>query len=81
VKDFLDWQAPWLLLLPDLPDQQRRRYEQLARVRALVVEEQFRLYPEVIDPQQLDIARVEARLRRNMPAEEREPATASPISG
>lgn len=65
VRDYLTWCAPWLLTLPDLDDATRSRLEQAVRIRALAVESSFRLYPNIIHPQLIDAARVEARLRRS----------------
>ncbi len=63
IKDFLNWQAPWLLLLQDLSDADREHFEQQARQRALTLDKQFNLYPKVIDQTQINAARVEARFR------------------
>lgn len=68
VEDFLHWQAPWLLLLPGLDTATRRSLEQAARRQALVVADQYRLYPETADPALVRAALVEARLRRQAPA-------------
>lgn len=65
VKDYIDWLAPRLLTLTDLSNQARRRLEQAARNQALAVEENFALYPKVIDHALIDAARVEARIRRS----------------
>lgn len=65
IEDFLDWQAPWILLLQHLPDPQRSYYEKHARRRALTVEQQYCLYPHIIDQAQINAARVEARLRNS----------------
>lgn len=62
VADFLAWQAPWLLLLPDLDRASRRALERHARSQAQEVERQHRLYPALVDPDQIGAARVEARL-------------------
>ena len=67
IEEFLAWQAPWLLLLPSLDRQTRQHYEQLARQHALVVAEQYRLYPEIVDNNPIKAARVEAKLRGNQP--------------
>ena len=69
VHEFLDWQAPWLLLLDTLSRKQRESCENHARKQALVVDQQYRLYPEVIDPSFIRAARVEARLRRSQQRE------------
>ncbi len=70
INDFLDWQAPWLLLLPTLSPDTRRRYENLARKQVLIVEQQYRLYPEVIDSSAINSARVEALFRNSLPQPE-----------
>jgi len=74
VDDFLDWQAPWLLLLSTLNSDMRRHYEQAARKQALIVQQQYNLYPEIIDEAAINTARVEAIFRRNeiQPEEEEE---------
>lgn len=70
LAEFEDWLAPWLLVLPGLNRSRRQAFEQLARRQALAVDEQYRLYPEMVDPAQIDIARVEARLRRNQASQQ-----------
>ena len=67
VADYLDWQAPWLLLLDTLPDEMRREMEMLARRRAAEMVKQHRLYPETVDPAQLKAALVEMVLREKQP--------------
>jgi hypothetical protein len=67
VRDFVSWQAPWQLLLPSLGADARQTFEQDARVQPLKVEQQHRLYPEIIDRGVIDSARVEARLRMTLP--------------
>jgi len=64
VREFLQWQSPWLLLLETLNTAERRYFEKCARKQALVVDQQYLLYPEVIDASFIRAARVEARLRR-----------------
>ncbi len=71
VKAFLQWQAPWLLLLQNLTQAVRYELEQYARTQALLVEQHFRLYPEVVDESFLRSARVEAMLRKSRPQEEK----------
>lgn len=56
--------APRLLVLPGLPASVRRRLEVAARAHVFDVERFHPLYPEVIDRELIDAARVEARLRR-----------------
>lgn len=63
LERFFDWQAPWLLLLQNLAPATRRRLEPMAARRALAVEKNHRLYPDVIDPDLIRRARVEAALR------------------
>ncbi len=65
INEFINWQAPWLLLLPTLDQQTRSRYELTARQQALIVEQQFRLYPEIIDKAAINTARVEAMFRNS----------------
>lgn len=74
IDDFLNWQAPWLLLLPTLDPDTRVLYEKSARKQALIVDQQYKLYPEIIDKSAINTARVEAMLRRSQiqPTEEEE---------
>lgn len=65
ISDFLNWQAPWLLLLPTLEPEIRRHYEQSALKQALIVEQQYRLYPEIINQANINTARVEAKFRNS----------------
>ena len=65
IDEFLNWQAPWLLLLPSLDMETRGSYELAARKQALVVEQQYRLYPEIVDMAAINTARVEARFRNS----------------
>ena len=69
---FIVWQAPWLLLLPTLTHQEREYFEKQARRYALMVDAQFRLYPEIIDQDSIKGARVEAMMRRNQPEQKTE---------
>ena len=66
---FIDWQAPWILLLSTLSAEKRLYFEQLARKQALLVDAQYRLYPEIIDEEAIKGARVEAMMRKTHPAE------------
>lgn len=61
-EHFFAWQAPCLLLLADLDVDSRRRLEPLARRQAAQVAGHYRLYPSIVDPAQIQAARVEARL-------------------
>ena len=67
IGDFVSWQAPWQLLLPSLDTQTRRTLEECARVQPLKIEQQYRLYPEIVDRDTIDSARVEARIRKTLP--------------
>ncbi len=67
IADFHAWQAPWLLVLPDLAPAERRAFEQAARAQPFVVETQYRLYPEIVDDGAIQAALVEAMLRRSQP--------------
>jgi hypothetical protein len=64
VEDYLDWLAPLLLTLDTLGEATRRDLEQAARHQALQMTDHHPLYPQVLQPDVLDTARVEARLRR-----------------
>jgi hypothetical protein len=64
VREFIEWQSPWLLLLDTLSREDREIFERHARRQAMVVDQQYLLYPEVIDPSFIRAARVEAKLRR-----------------
>lgn len=72
IQDFIAWQAPWHLLRQDLSRQARSRFERLAQGRALDLDRQHRLYPEILDIEGLRAARVEAALRRGQPESEDE---------
>ena len=72
IDEFFNWQAPWLLLLPNLDRSTRSQYELCARNQALIVEQQFRLYPEIIDASAINTARVEAMFRNSQPEPEEE---------
>jgi len=50
VRDYLDWCAPFLLILPGIDDRTRNRLEHAARTRALEVDDLYRLYPKVLNP-------------------------------
>lgn len=63
-QDYIDWQAPRLLMLPGLDDTQRRALEQAACQRAIELAAVYRLLPRIIDQGAIQAARVEARLRR-----------------
>jgi hypothetical protein len=64
IDDFHAWQAAWLLVLPGIEPEIRRRLERCARQQAMVVHGQHRLYPEIIDREAIRAVPVEAVLRR-----------------
>jgi hypothetical protein len=64
IRAFLEWQSPWLLLLDTLTPETRQYYESCARKQAMIVDQQYMLYPEVIDQSFIRAARVEAKLRK-----------------
>lgn len=68
IHDFLVWQAPWLLLLEGLGTDTRRRLECKARAQAMEVARLHRLYPEVVDADQIRAALVEAVLLQSQAA-------------
>ena len=61
---YLQRLAPRLLMLAGLPGKVRQRLEIAASQHAIEVDSFYRLYPEVIDDDVLEAARVEARLRQ-----------------
>ena len=77
IEEFLSWQAPWLLLLSHIDSGTRQHYEQLARRQAFEVAKQYRLYPQIIEAQQIQAARIEARLKNSQPIEEEKPMATS----
>jgi hypothetical protein len=64
VRAYLDWQAPWLLMLQHLNDVTRERLEQAAGRRAMLFAESHTLFPKIMDHARIVAARVEASLRR-----------------
>ncbi len=66
IKDFIAWQAPWLLLLPTLDRETRHDYERQARSQPVKLVRHYRLYPEIIDNALIEAARVEVRLRETV---------------
>jgi hypothetical protein len=65
VRDWLAWRAPRLLMLQNIDTDTRRWLEQQACRQALELADCHRLYPQVLDPDRVEAARVEARLRRS----------------
>ena len=64
VRDYLAWQAPRLLMLQNIDDEERRWLERQACRQAVELAAGYRLIPRVIDHDAIEAARVEARLRR-----------------
>lgn len=62
VRDYLDWQAPWLLQLDNFDDEARRVLELQAWKRPLLCAKQYHLFAKVLDETQLKVVRVQARL-------------------
>ena len=62
-RDYLEWLAPRLLMLPTLEDDQRATLERAACRRASELAAVYRLIPRIIDNDAIEAARVEARLR------------------
>lgn len=61
-RDYLNWQAPLLLMLP-LPGERRRALERDAQQHPLLVQRYHRLYPGIEDPVLLKKILVEAVMR------------------
>lgn len=64
VRAYLDWQAPWLLMLQHLSDATRDRLEQAAGRNAMLLAESHTLFPKIMDQARIVAARVEASLQR-----------------
>ncbi len=62
VQDYLAWQAPYLLTLPNLAESRRRELEAFACRRPAVLMQQLRLLPHILDREAIDAALVRARL-------------------
>lgn len=65
VDGWIRQMSPWLLTLSKVPDTTRRLLEMQACKQALAVENQFRLYPLVLDRNMIDLCRVEAKIRQS----------------
>lgn len=63
VAAYLRWIAPSLLTLPWLSDERRRWLEQSLSLQAVSIEYHWRLYPRILQPEQLRAARVQTRLQ------------------
>jgi hypothetical protein len=62
VQEYLVWQAPYLLMLAELSDDQRRRLELQACHRPVQLMSARRLLPRILDRELIDTALVRARL-------------------
>ncbi len=67
IREFLDWQSPWLLQLPLTPAL-RQRLESAAWRRPRETSRVYRLFPRVYDTSGLTTTRVKARLLQDRPA-------------
>ncbi|MCW8964277.1 MAG: hypothetical protein OQL16_10815 [Gammaproteobacteria bacterium] len=64
VDEYIDWVSPSLLTLQHLEKPERQRLENTLAIQAKSVEYHWPLYPEVIDVDLLNAARVQSRLQR-----------------
>jgi hypothetical protein len=62
-EDYLAWQAPRLLTLQGIDDEERRWLEPRACRQAVELAAVYRLVPRILDRAAMEAARVEARLR------------------
>ncbi|MET0090482.1 MAG: hypothetical protein ABW068_10770 [Candidatus Thiodiazotropha sp.] len=63
IADYIAWKSPQLLMLPNIPPDERARVEELAVRQAPLVDRFFPLYPEIHNKDLLNRARVEAKIR------------------
>ncbi|MGB0721117.1 MAG: hypothetical protein ACPGU7_01865 [Gammaproteobacteria bacterium] len=66
VECYLDFMAPQLLTLPTLARDERARLEQAAVKRPMLLARLHRLIPEFVDRAVINVALVEAALRRGV---------------
>ena len=64
VNDYLAWRSPQLLTLQGIDDKQRSWLEPQACRQAVELAAAYRLIPRILDPDRIEAARVEAKLRR-----------------
>ncbi|MBX2836627.1 MAG: hypothetical protein KTR35_07225 [Gammaproteobacteria bacterium] len=69
-KSYIERQAPRLLMLQSLTDEERDRLELCSEAHATEVARLCRLYPSIVNKQLIDALRVEARLRASSNTEE-----------
>lgn len=65
VDAFINWTAPALLTLQNLDFMQRQRLETALVIQSQSIEHHWKLYPEIIDEQNLNTARVQCRLQQS----------------
>lgn len=63
-REYIEWISPSLLTLQQLDRGERERLENSLNVQAVSVEHHWRLYPEIIDEDCINTARVQCRLQR-----------------
>ncbi len=66
VQDYFAWVAPTLLTLQGLSEPQRDWLEHQLHIQAQSLEHHWRLYPEIVNPEQLNAARVQNRLEQSL---------------
>jgi hypothetical protein len=72
MREYMQWQAPWLLQLDHLSEDLRRQLEVSAAKQAMAMDKLHRLYPYMLDEGVLSAARVEAAMRRSLQDEPEE---------
>ena len=65
-QTYFEWCAPLLLTLPELSYQRRQKLELIAAAQPQRVEKCWRVYPEIINQQQLNTTRVQASLEKSL---------------
>ena len=63
-RDYIEWISPSLLTLQHLDRRERERMENSLSVQAVSVEHHWHLYPEIINEDCINAARVQCRLQR-----------------
>ncbi|MEE9492849.1 MAG: hypothetical protein V3W04_05665 [Gammaproteobacteria bacterium] len=65
VRDYHDWQAPWLLAHQDLSTRQRKHLEQAAFKNPLALLSSYPLIPDVFDEEGMQLALVSAKIMKS----------------
>ena len=65
VDAFINWTAPALLTLQNLDLEQRQRLETALVIQSRSIEHHWKLYPEILDEQNLNRTRVQCRLQQS----------------